>query len=81
MISLIRQLEIARTERKLYETKMLYYSERVKHEDELIEMIEILQKRLLITPAELLNVKAFRRLVFRNRKIREKALSLKRSFS
>ena len=50
MISFIRQLEIARTERKLYETKMLYYSERVKHEDELIE---ILQKKLLITPAEL----------------------------
>ena len=78
MISLIRQLEIARTERKLYETKMLYYSERVKHEDELIE---ILQKKLLITPEELLNVKAYRRLVLRNRKIKEKALYLKRSFS
>lgn len=78
MISLIRQLEIARTERKLYETKMLYYSERVKHEDELIE---ILQKKLLITPAELLNAKAYRRLVLRNRKIKEKALSLKGSFS
>ena len=65
MISLIRQLEIARTERKLYETKMLY---------------EILQKKLLITPAELLNVKAYRRLVLRNRKIKEKALSLKRIF-
>ena len=77
MISLIRQLEIARTERKLYETKMLYYSERVKHEDELIE---ILQKKLLITPEELLNVKAYRRLVLRNRKIREKALYLKRIF-
>ena len=78
MISLIRQLEIARTEKKLYETKMLYYSERVKHEDELIE---ILQKKLLITPEELLNVKAYRRLVLRNRKIKEKALYLKRSFS
>lgn len=78
MISLIRQLEIARTERKLNETKMLYYSERVKQEDELIE---ILQKKLLITPAELLNVKAYRRLVLRNRKIIEKALYLKRSFS
>lgn len=78
MISLIRQLEIARTERKLYETKMLYYSERVKHEDELIER---LQKRLLTAPAELLNIKAFRRIVFKNRKIREKALSLKGRFS
>lgn len=78
MISLIRQLEIARTERKLNETKMLYYSERVKQEDELIE---ILQKRLLTAPAELLNVKAYRRLVLRNRKIKEKALYLKRSFS
>lgn len=77
MISLIRQLEIARTERKLYETKMLYYSERVKHEDELIER---LQKRLLTAPAELLNIKAFRRIVFKNRKIREKALSLKGRF-
>ena len=77
MISLIRQLEIARTERKLNETKMLYYSERVKHEDELIE---ILQKKLLITPAELLNAKAYRRLVLRNRKIKEKALYLKRIF-
>lgn len=77
MISLIRQLEIARTERKLYETKMLYYSERVKHEDELIGR---LQKRLLTAPAELLNIKAFRRIVFKNRKIREKALSLKGRF-